>query len=244
MAAELTTGAISVDHARLVTTALDDLASVDTGLAAGTEAPLLDAARRLDPTRLRREIAHARHALVPEAAGAADELAHHRRRIEVASTFEGTVAISGVLDPEGGEVLLTALAALSSRCGPEDHRSAGQRRADALVELCHRQLDMASSRHSAASAPTSPSSSRSAPSPPLRSHHGRALTAPPRASRSTTATQHHDPDPATPADRRARPARGARTGWRRPARALNRIATTDAGRSNPMPTTGTGAPTA
>jgi Domain of unknown function (DUF222)/HNH endonuclease len=140
VASELSAGEISVDHARLLTTALDELAAVDAQLAARTEAPMLDAARRLDPARLRRTIAHARYALTPEATVAADESIHHRRRIDVASTFEGTVAVSGVLDAEGGEVLLTALAALSGRWGPDDERSPGQRRADALVELCHRQL--------------------------------------------------------------------------------------------------------
>jgi Domain of unknown function (DUF222)/HNH endonuclease len=140
VAQELSAGEISVDHARLLTTALDELAAVDPQLAARTEGPLLDAARQLDPVRLRRSITHARYALTPEATVAADESAHQRRRIDVASTFEGMVAVSGVLDAEGGEVLLTALAALSGRWGPDDERSAGQRRADALVELCHRQL--------------------------------------------------------------------------------------------------------
>jgi hypothetical protein len=141
VASALSAGEISVDHARLVTTALDELAAVDQGLASDTEAPLVDAARRLDPVRLRREIAHARYALVPEAAADAAELAYQRRRLDVATTFDGTVAVHGTLDPEGGDILLTALAALSGRTGPDDRRSPGQRRADALVELCHRQLD-------------------------------------------------------------------------------------------------------
>lgn len=139
----LSAGTISVDHARLVTTALSELAAVDEQIAATAEAPLVDSARRVDPARLRREIAHARYALVPEAAVSADELAHQRRRIDVATTFEGTVAVSGVLDAEGGETLQTALAALSARTGPGDERTPGQRRADALVELCRRQLDRA-----------------------------------------------------------------------------------------------------
>jgi hypothetical protein len=137
----LSAGAISVDHARLVTTALDELADVDTGLAVEAEAPMLAAARRLDPARLRREIAHARWALAPEAAADADELAHRRRRLDVVTTFDGTVAVHGTLDPESGDTLLTALTALSGRAGPDDRRSPGQRRADALVELCRRQLD-------------------------------------------------------------------------------------------------------
>lgn len=139
----LSAGTISIDHARLVTTALSELAAVDEHLATAAEAPLVDSARRLDPARLRREIAHARYALIPEAAVSADELAHQRRRIDVATTFEGTVAVSGVLDAEGGETLQTALAALSARTGPDDERTPGQRRADALVELCRRQLDRA-----------------------------------------------------------------------------------------------------
>src|SRR6185503_4250523 len=87
--------------------------------------------------------------------------AHHRRRIDVASTFEGMVAVSGVLDAEGGEVLLTALATLSGRWGPDDERSAGQRRADALVELCHRQLGRGELPALGGERPTSRSWSRS-----------------------------------------------------------------------------------
>jgi Domain of unknown function (DUF222)/HNH endonuclease len=137
----LSAGAISVDHARLITTALGELAEVDTELAAGAEAPLIAAARRLDPAQLRRKIAHARCALVPEAVADADELAYRRRHLDVATTFEGTVAVHGTLDPESGDALLTALTALSGRTGPDDLRTPGQCRADALVELCRRQLD-------------------------------------------------------------------------------------------------------
>lgn len=143
VAAALVDGAISVEHARLVTTALTELAEVDEQVAADTETPLLAAARRLDPTRLRREIAHARHALVPEVAAASDEAAHRRRHLDVAATFEGAVAVSGTLDAEGGETLLTALTALSAPAGPDDRRTPGQRRADSLVELCRRRLDRA-----------------------------------------------------------------------------------------------------
>lgn len=142
VASALADGTISVDHARLVTTALAELAGVDPGLAVETEAPLLAAARRVDPARLRREIAHARHALVPAAAADADEQAYRRRHLDVATTFDGTVAVHGILDPEGGETLLVPLAGLSGRTR-DDERTSGQRRADALVELCHRQLDRA-----------------------------------------------------------------------------------------------------
>src|SRR5262245_9827149 len=53
--AALTAGEISVDHARVVTHALEELAAVDSTMASDAEAPLLAAARELDPARLRRE---------------------------------------------------------------------------------------------------------------------------------------------------------------------------------------------
>jgi hypothetical protein len=141
-ATALSSGEISVDHARLVTTALAELdAAAGPELATAAEAPLVEAARQCDPTRLRREIAHARHALMPDTAADADEQAHERRRLDVATTFDGLVVLNGVLDPEGGEALLTALAPLTVPAGPDDSRSPGQRRADALVDLCHRTLD-------------------------------------------------------------------------------------------------------
>ena len=140
--AALTRGQISVDHARLVTTALSELeASAGPELASATEAPLVAAARRSDPARLRREIAHARYALTPVAAEARDEQLHDQRHLRVATTFDGAVVVDGLLDPEGGEALLTALAPLTAVSGPDDARTPGQRRADALVELCRRTLD-------------------------------------------------------------------------------------------------------
>lgn len=142
MRAAVCSGDLSVDHARLVTTALDELTrAAGEPLAAGAERPLVAAARRTDPARLRREIAHARHALVPAAAADADRRAFEGRHLDVSTTFGGTVVVSGVLDPESGETLLTALAPLAGRTGPNDPRTPGQRRADALGQLCRQRLD-------------------------------------------------------------------------------------------------------
>jgi len=138
----LAAGELSYPHARLVTTAVAELAEAAGGdVAAAAEAPLLDTARLVDPARLRRQIAHARHALAPEAAAAAAEQSYTRRRLSVSETFDGTVVLDGVLDPEGGAVLLSALTPLAGPAGPADTRTAPQRRADALVELCRRRLD-------------------------------------------------------------------------------------------------------
>ena len=66
------------------------------------------------------------------------------RHLHVSPTIEGTVRIDGSLDPESGQSLLVALRAVQdawTRDGTHDTRSAPQRRADALVELCRSFLD-------------------------------------------------------------------------------------------------------
>lgn len=53
---------------------------------------------------------------------------------------QGAVLVRGQLDPEGGAALITALDAVMTTPGDGDGRTAGQRRADALVELARRPL--------------------------------------------------------------------------------------------------------
>jgi len=50
------------------------------------------------------------------------------------------VALDGLLDPEAGGIVLSALMPLSKPLGPEDGRSPAQRRADALTEMASRTL--------------------------------------------------------------------------------------------------------
>jgi len=141
-AAALAAGDISAAHAQLVALALGELAQAGGAqLAAETEPALVDLARVLDPPRLRRALAHARDALAPEAAEDAAERAHQRRGLSASETLDGMVALDGLLDPEGGALLLAALQPLAAPTGPDDHRTPRQRRADALTELARRQLD-------------------------------------------------------------------------------------------------------
>ncbi|MBW3601539.1 MAG: HNH endonuclease, partial [Actinobacteria bacterium] len=106
------------------------------------EEVLVDAARQLDPGRLRAVVAHWRHAVDPEGALDDANACHARRRLHASVTYEGMVALDGELDPEGGATLLTALDAVQPG-GPQagDGRTPAQRRADALVELARRALD-------------------------------------------------------------------------------------------------------
>jgi len=66
---------------------------------------------------------------------------HERRGLWVAPTFEGMVAVDGLLDAEAGETLLTALEPLARPTTADDERSAAQRNADALTELARRALE-------------------------------------------------------------------------------------------------------
>jgi hypothetical protein len=50
-------------------------------------------------------------------------------------------AIDGILDPEGGAAIKTALESLAKRLGPDDERSCSQRLADSLVELAQQAMD-------------------------------------------------------------------------------------------------------
>jgi Domain of unknown function (DUF222) len=59
----------------------------------------------------------------------------------LAPTWEGMVALNGLLDPEGGQTLLAALEPLARPADAADDRSGDQRRADALVELARRNLE-------------------------------------------------------------------------------------------------------
>jgi hypothetical protein len=108
---------------------------------AQAEPVLLEAARRLDPPRLRRLVAHLRGVADPDGAEAQARRRHEQRGLSVSPTFEGMVAVDGLLEPEAGETLLAALEPLARPTSAEDGRSGPQRRADALTELARRAME-------------------------------------------------------------------------------------------------------
>jgi hypothetical protein len=57
------------------------------------------------------------------------------RSLTLSPMLDGAVSIYGQLTPEGAAILQSALAPMTTPLGPEDTRTAAQRRADALVEL-------------------------------------------------------------------------------------------------------------
>jgi hypothetical protein len=134
----LTDGAISPTHAAVLAVGTHDLPA---HTAAAAEPVLLAAARRLDPPRLRRVLGHLRLVADPEGAERRTERLHERRGLWLAPTLAGMVAVDGLLEPEAGQTLLSALEPLARPHSANDERSGGQRRADALGELARRALE-------------------------------------------------------------------------------------------------------
>jgi hypothetical protein len=137
-AGALAAGEVSVDHAEVLAETTYDLPA---GRLAEAEGVLLEAARRLDPGRLRRVTGHLRELIAPDAAEARARARLDRRGLWLSGTYDGMVALDGLLDPEAGETLRAALLPLARPAGPDDARNAAQRRADGLAELARQALE-------------------------------------------------------------------------------------------------------
>ena len=113
----LADGELSPAHATVLAAGTHDLPD---HVAAEAEPVLLEAARRLDPPRLRRVITHLRLVADPDGADAQAERRHGQRGLWLSSTWEGMVAVNGLLEPEAGQTLLAALEPLARPSGADD----------------------------------------------------------------------------------------------------------------------------
>jgi hypothetical protein len=119
----------------------------DPDAFAEAEADLVTAARIHASGDLRRVAAYWRQAVEDRRYDAGGERTYANRRLHASVTLLGMVRVDGDLDPETGETLLTALRAVldaETRSGdgaPSHGRTAAQRRADALGEICRQWLD-------------------------------------------------------------------------------------------------------
>ncbi len=137
-AVALTNGELSPAHAAVLAHGTADLPD---HLTAAAEPVLIEAATRLDPPRLRRVLGHLQLVADPDGADHDNDRRHQRRGLWLAPTFEGMVALDGLLDPEAGQTLLAALEPLARPTDASDPRSGRQRTADALTELARRNLE-------------------------------------------------------------------------------------------------------
>ncbi|TMB47146.1 MAG: DUF222 domain-containing protein [Chloroflexi bacterium] len=105
------------------------------------ETHLLEKAKRFSVGRFRNFCHHQRHADDPEGYAAEQARGVDARSLTLSSGESGMVWVRGVLDPEGGAALRTALEPLAKRNSKGDDRKLDRRFADALVELAGYSLD-------------------------------------------------------------------------------------------------------
>ena len=152
-ATALAAGVLSAEHAAAIVDVLSQAPrSAGPEHKAQAEATLLENAGLYDPTELRQLGIHIWAVLDPESADAAegrrleaqDARAYARRRLSMPTDGDAGVFLHGHLDAEGGVMVRTALdplaAPLPTTANGPDARTASQRYADALVELCRRAL--------------------------------------------------------------------------------------------------------
>ncbi|RQX18641.1 HNH endonuclease [Micromonospora ureilytica] len=141
----LAEGHISLDQARVIT---DTAATVQA--TAGTEAAdkaigvLTDWASQFDPTQLRKLGTRILDHVAPDIADAAAQAAldaearraARDRHLTLSEQTDGRIRLTGTLDAEAAGLFRAAIDPLTAPAGPDDSRSPGQRRHDALAEVC------------------------------------------------------------------------------------------------------------
>jgi hypothetical protein len=145
-AAALAAGQVSVDHAAVIARSMVELPgglSVEQERVA--EENLASWARAHDPVTVGRLGRHLVHALDTATLAEREQRAHHRREVRLSDAGDGSTRLSGRLDGESAAMVRAALDPLAAPCpgpdGERDPRTAGQRTADALVELARRAND-------------------------------------------------------------------------------------------------------
>ncbi len=142
--AALAGGEIDPAHARLIA---QHAADAPAGAVALIEPEALAVARAADPGAVAGVMRQFAHALDPDGADEAAVRRYERRGVSLATTLDGMVAGTVLLDPVAGAQVLTALSAASAPVSG-DTRSACQRNADALTDICRQHLATAEDRKS------------------------------------------------------------------------------------------------
>ncbi|MGW1450584.1 DUF222 domain-containing protein [Micromonospora sp. NPDC002411] len=136
---------ITVDQARVIAdTAATVTASAGAEVADKAVGVLVDWAAQFDPTLLRRMgtriLDHVAPDLADAAAAAAlaaeDARATRDRHLTISEQTNGRLRLTGTLNAETAALLRAAIDPLSAPAGPDDTRCAGQRRHDALADVC------------------------------------------------------------------------------------------------------------
>jgi Domain of unknown function (DUF222)/HNH endonuclease len=127
-------GDISRAHAQVIARSATDARVAEL---AQVESSLMQVAAASSPSALRGVVQYVTDALDGDGGARSAAQRHEQRHLHVSPTLDGMVAIDGMLDPEGGEVVLSALErAMEAARSAGDQRTRAQQRADAMVELC------------------------------------------------------------------------------------------------------------
>lgn len=113
---------------------------IGTAAVRKAESNLLKAAESMDPGQLTVVLKNFEHQVDADSALTESNWAHGRRYLHLSDPVDGLVRLDGLLDAEGGAIVSTALNALMGSPAKTDTRTAGQRRADALVEMARRKF--------------------------------------------------------------------------------------------------------
>ncbi|MBG6068213.1 HNH endonuclease signature motif containing protein [Micromonospora ureilytica] len=141
----LADGAISQDQARVIADTVDTVStSADAVTADKAVGVLVGWAAQFDPTHLRKLGTRILDHVAPDIADAAAQAAldaearraTRDRHLTLSEQTDGRLRLTGTLDAETASLLRAAIDPLSAPSGPDDQRSAAQRRHDALADLC------------------------------------------------------------------------------------------------------------
>jgi len=127
-------GEVSTEHVDIIR---DLVKEVGVEAVRPADQILADAASTVDMTELKMLCGRIRNYVDPD--GPAPTEAFDKRELTL-SNLRGMVLLRGQLDPEGGAAVYEAIDALMKPPGPDDLRTPGQRRADALVDLARGNL--------------------------------------------------------------------------------------------------------
>jgi hypothetical protein len=133
-------GAIGFAHLSVIARTWSALAKA-TPESELVEDDLLERAKASSAGRLWHDCMRLRHALDPEGVAREQRIAVEERRLQFTVWDDGSVLISGQLDPIGGAALRTALEPLAQPMGQGDDRCLERRQGDAVVELSLHSLD-------------------------------------------------------------------------------------------------------
>ncbi len=135
-------GEIGFAHVALIARTAAAIADSRTDKAFD-ETPLLNKAREFSVGRFRDFCFHMRHVSDPKGYASGEAQAVEARSLTITTGDTGQVWLRGVLDPEGGATVRTALESLAHKSGKSDDRTHDRRLADALVEQSRHALDHA-----------------------------------------------------------------------------------------------------